>query len=334
VHNSGVTDVPGVMVHLYAAPCAAADVINPIGAIATPSPASLDAGAPISDFYGNPNRDPLLTSRWTRVDVVRTLDPVPSDAPRVARFTWVPDATLANTNVALLALCEGQALSGDTLPVAPAGATLSAFILNERRAALRVVRVGARPPASLFIRDGIADDSRVGGYPAGGRSPDIMVVRPDISGSADDAFKDHLARRVTDTVSNAATNVIYVRVHNRRQFETHAQVKVFAVPLGEDNEPSHALAGWTELPSAAAFADATVPPGGVGYARVELPLPNDPNPTGTNKTYLLLALVKSFDDTDPLPNKDRVTDANAFWDLVSRFAISDNAASRAVPWVP
>jgi hypothetical protein len=335
VHNAGTTAVPNVNVHLYAAVCAPGDVVNPIGPVATNSPASLEAGAPIADFYGRPNLDPIPTSRWRRVDVVRLLDEVAPDAPRVARFTWTPDATLATRHVALLALCSGAPSSLEELPAAPAAATLAAFIIAERRAALRIVRVAPRPPASLFVRDGIADDTRIGGYPVGGRSPEIMVVRPDIGGTPADAFKDFTARRATDTVSATGINVVYVRVHNRRRFETQAQVKVFAIGLDETNAP-RAQATWTELPpGAAAFANVTVPPSGVGYARVEFPTVADPNPGGTtSKSYLLLALVKSQDDTDRLPDLSRVTSADVFWDLVSRYVDADNAAARAVPWVP
>jgi hypothetical protein len=334
VLNVGTTGVPSVSVHLYAAECAAGDVVNPIGGPATPSPASLDAGAPIADFYGQPNRNPIPASKWKRVDTVRVLDTVPSDAPRVARFTWTPDVALADKNVALLALCEGHPLSADTLPAAPVGATLSAFILAERRAALRVVHVAKRPPAALYVRDGVADDTRIGGYPVGGRSPDIMVVHPDISGTPADAFKDHIARRPTDTITGTGTNIIYVRVHNRRRFETKGKVKVFAIPLDDDNEPGHNTALWTELPSAAAFADVTAPPSGVGYARVEFPNAPVPNAAGTNRTYLLLAVIKSEDETDPLPNKDRVDSADAFWELVTKYVDSDNAAARALPFAP
>jgi hypothetical protein len=332
VHNSGTTAVPTVSVHLYAAECAVADVVNPIGAVATPSPASLDAGAPIADFYGQPNFDPIPASSWKRVDVVRVLDEVPPDAPRVVRFTWRPEVALASKNVALLALCSGHPASLEALPAAPAAPTLSAFILAERRAALRVVQVGPRPAAAVHVRDGIAADTRLGGYLAAGRSPDIMVVHPDIGGTAAEAFKDHIARRSADTISDTETNIIYVRVHNRRRFETRAQVKVFAINLDDDNRPEPDPAAWTELPAGAPFAEVTVPPSGVGYARVEFPNATDPNVVGTSKNYLLLALVKSEDDTDRLPNKDSVENADGFWELVSRYVDADNAAVRAVPW--
>jgi hypothetical protein len=128
--------------------------------------------------------------------------------------------------------------------------------------------------------------------------------------------------------------VVYVRVHNRRHFDSLGRVKVFAIPLGDSNEPSRDTAVWTELPSAAAFAEVTVPASGFAYVRVELPPANDPNPTGTNKTYLLLAMIRSGDDTDPLPNRDRINDADAFWGIVSKFSDSDNAAARAIPWAP
>ena len=337
VHNAGVVGVAAVSVHLYAAPCAAGDVINPVGAVATASPPSLDAGAPIADFYGQPNRDPIAGSRWTRVDTVRVLDDVPSDGPRVVRFTWIPDAALASTNVALLALCDPSPLTLDALPAAPAAATLSAFILAERRAALRVVRVGAAPPGELFIRDGVADDTRLGGYPVAGRSPDIMVVRPDIGGTPEDAFKDDLARRQTDTVSATGSNFVYVRVHNRRRVATNAQVKLYAIAMGDDGRPDTTLANWIEVPAGAAnFAAVNVPALGIGYARLELQNAVDPNPAGLGKVYLLLALVQSADAAalDALPDRTAVTDTDSFWHLVSKFVDADNAAARAIPWVP
>jgi hypothetical protein len=111
-------------------------------------------------------------------------------------------------------------------------------------------------------------------------------------------------------------------------------VKVFAIDLNDANTPRSDTSFWTELPAGAAFADVPLAPLGVGYARIEFPNATDPNLVGTNKQYLLLALVRSDDDTDPLPNRDRVDSADAFWDLVSRYVDSDNAAARAVPWVP
>jgi hypothetical protein len=329
VHNRGTSSVPDVTVHLYAAACASGDVVNPVGPVATPFPASLDAAAPIADFYGQPDRDPTSTSAWKRIGVAKLAE-VPADAPRVVRFTWAPDLSLQDQNVALLALCDA---AKDALPNAPAGTKLSTFILGERRAALRIVHVAPRPVASVYIRDGVADDTRIGGYPVGGRSPDIMVLQTDITGTPDEAFKDFISRRPADVITGG-TNVVYVRVLNRRRFETKAKVKVFAIHLDDANAPDTTVANWVELPSGAAFADVTVPPAGVGYARIEFPNASDPNAAGTNKTYLLLALVKSEDDTDPLPNKDRVDTADAFWDLVSHYVDSDNAAARAVPWAP
>jgi hypothetical protein len=335
VQNAGTELVGPVTVHLYVAEC---DPIPPIGTSppAVNAPATLDAAAPITDFYGQPNFDPIGGSKWTRIDTFKQIDAVTPGDPVVTRFAWVPDVALGTGTkfAALLALCSGPDAARDALPNPPAGATVSALIVGERRAALRIVHVAKRPDASVYIRDGVADDTRLGGYPVAGRSPDIMVVHPDISGAPADAFKDFISRRPTDTVSGTGTNIIYVRVHNRRRFETKAKVKVFAIDLDDSNQPKTDPALWTELPSGAAFADVTVPASGVGYARIEFPNATDPNVVGTNKTYLLLALVKSEDDTDPLPNKDRVDSADAFWDLVSKYVDSDNAAARAVPWAP
>ncbi len=61
-----------------------------------------------------------------------------------------------------------------------------------------------------------------------------------------------------------------------------------------------------------------------------------PNPAGLGKVYLLLALVQSTDlaALDSLPDRNAVTDADSFWNLVSKFVDADNAAARAIPWVP
>jgi hypothetical protein len=334
VHNIGTSAIGNVTVHLYAAECDPGDVVSPIGPIATASPASLEVAgaAPIADFYGQTNRDPIATSKWKRIDTTRLIETIGSDAPQVVRFTWTPDVTQAGKNIALLALADPSSLTVDALPPAPAGATLAAFILAERRAALRVVHVATRAAASLYVRDGVADDARVGGYPFAGRSPDIMVVNPDIAGTPEDAFKDFIARRPGDKILGTGTNVVYVRVHNRHRFETKAKVKVFAVGLNDLGAPNPVLAAWVELPAGAAFAETTVPPLGAGYARVEFPSAGDPNITGTLKTYLLVAVIKSDDDTDPLPNRDSVDSPDAFWDLVSKYVDSDNVAARAVAW--
>jgi hypothetical protein len=328
VSSKGVAVTETVDVHLFAR-------LSPVPAPHGVAPVAMPALGNVSDVY--PPTDPTKpVAPWTRIGTSAvTIKKVGPGQPVVARFTWVPDATFADKDVALLAMCTTPN-ADDPLPT-PAidTASLAAFITKERRASLRIVHVAPQPVASLYIRDGIADDTRVGGYPAGGRSPDIIVVHPDIAGPAKDAFKDFMSRRPTDTITGTGTNVIYVRVHNRRRFATNAKVKLFAIDLNDNNAPNNTPALWTELPVGLPFADVpAIPPLGVGYARIEFPGATEPNVVGTNKTYLLLALIKSEDDKDALPNKDRVDSADTFWDLVSRFVDSDNAAARAVPFVP
>ncbi len=329
VNQAGVSEADVVHVFLFAA-------ISPFAAQHGTAPVAVPAIGTVQDFY--PPADAAKpVAPWVRVgqspSVLRKVGPA---KPVVARFTWVPDDSFVGRDVALLAMCTTPG-AGDPLQPAPAAgaATLSDFIINERRAALRIVHVAPRPAASLYVRDGIADDTRLGGYPVAGRSPDIMVVRPDITSPPGDAFKDFIARRHTDTVSATGTNVVYVRVHNRRRFTTKAQVKLFVITLGDDSRPDTTLANWIELPAGAAtFAEVDVPPLGVGYARLELQNAVDPNPGGLGKVYLLLALVQSQDATDALPSRDAATDADAFWELVSKYVDADNAAARAIPWVP
>lgn len=344
VHNSGFEKLPAVDVHLY---FRSSPVPAPIGPAAVAIPPGNGLGA-VTDFYrpgADFDADPA--SAWRRIGKVTVRD-VTSGEPVVARFAWIPDATLAGTDVALLALCttgDGR----DDLPAAPsAGPDLDAFIPAERRAALRIVHVGPHPGARIFLRDAVADDTRIGIVPFGGRSPDILVVVPDITDPAAEAFKDLLVAGPKETITDLATglqkdvliggtlNVIYVRVHSRSPFQSRARVMLFAVKLDEANLPDPVLASWTQLPDGAPPVEVDVPANGVAYARIEWNDPDDPRPAGDPRNYLLVALIESVpqagEPADVLPVRDRVTDVDALWQLITRFIDADNAATRAVHW--
>ncbi|MGQ0648980.1 MAG: hypothetical protein ACT4P7_15600 [Gemmatimonadaceae bacterium] len=329
VSQGGVATTAVVQVHLFAA---ISPVLAPMGGAAGAGPANGNVAhlLPPPDT-ANPH------APWRRIGTLPvSLRNVGPGQPVVARFTWVPDETQRNTDVALLAILStpgGEDPFPAVLPAA-ASANLAGFVANERRAALRIVHVVDRAPASLFIRDGVADDVRLGGYPVGGRSPDIIVVRPDIAATPADAFKDFSARRLTDTVSATGSNVVYARIHNTRRFQTHAMAKLFAIKLGDDQVTEANVNNWLEAPASPNFAEVDVPPRGVAYARFELTNAVDPNPGGLGKAYLLLVLVQSQDASDLLPTRAIATTADDFWGLVSRFVDADNAAARAVNWVP
>lgn len=114
VQNSGTQAIDNARLHLYVAEC---DPIPPLGAVASAVPATLDAAAPVTDFYGLADRNPPAASRWKRIGALRTLPRVAPGTPVVTRFTWTPDAALAGKHAALLALCEGP--TRPTIPCPP-----------------------------------------------------------------------------------------------------------------------------------------------------------------------------------------------------------------------
>src|SRR5262249_37694452 len=119
---------------------------------------------------------------WKRIGR-RTGVTVPPGDPLVVRFDFVPAATLADRNVALLALTLSPA--NDLLGGAPARATvIGDLITRGRRAALRRTPV-ARLERRVYVRDGVEDGGEI--VPAvayGARSPDIIVRQAEVADPA------------------------------------------------------------------------------------------------------------------------------------------------------
>jgi hypothetical protein len=267
---------------------------------------------------------------WQRVASRETLFRVAPNQPEVARFEWAPPVALAGKFVALLAIASSIF---DRMPASPP-TVMRDLIRNERRAALRVVRADAFVP-DLYIRDGVDDDGRLGGVAFGGRSPDIIVVAA-AAGDPADEFKDLGDAREADRVrGNGGANVVYVRVHNRKPVETNAVVELFwALP----NLPVSAAAGqasptfdhtkWQAVGPVAA-GSVPVPAGGHALVRFDFSAAPAPEP-GFPNALAFIALIRSNDPGDPLPQRIGVDTQDEFWRLFLGLASSNNAALRAL----
>ena len=331
VHNWGFADAVDVDVHLLYAPAGVAAPLLLGGA----APAlSMPAGLPAPDtLYAPPAFDPSGASPWRRVGPPQRIGRLRPWDPRVIRFDWRPPARLAvappNAFVALVALCTA---AGDALPAGPlaAGTTLAAFIAQERRAVLRVVPIRAQAGARLHVRDGVDDDARLGGVVFTGRSPDLIVVQAEPANPAA-AFGDLLAMRLHDRIRLAVVNHVYLRVHNSGLESADAEVHLWSLPIDALGAPDFAPAAWIRLtPAAAPFHTLNVPAGGTALAHVVLDSPADPAPSSEVKAMALVALIRSVDDTDPLPDVSVITDLDTFWAFFGGLFNSDNAALRVL----
>jgi hypothetical protein len=267
---------------------------------------------------------------WQRVGSRELLLRVAPNQPEVARFDWVPPVALAGRFVALLALCSSTA---DAFAANPP-TVMRELIRNERRAALRVVRAEAFVP-DLYIRDGVDDDGRLGGVAFGGRSPDIIVVAAAPADPADE-FKDLGDARDADRVrGSGGANVVYVRVHNRKPVDTAAVVDLFwALPhlpvsgAAGQASPTFDSSKWQVIAPVAA-GSITVPASGHALARFDFNAAPAPEP-GFPNALAFMALIRSSDPGDPLPQSVGVDTQDEFWRLFLGLASSNNAALRAL----
>lgn len=330
VHNWGFDDAIDVDVHLLFAP---AGVAVPVLAGGGAPAASMPAGLPDpATLYAPPDFNPSGASPWRRVGPRKRIARLRRWDPMVVRFDWRPPVSLAvappSDYVALVALCTA---AGDALPAAlPAGTNLAGFIALERRAALRVVQIQPKAAARLFIRDGVDDDARLGGVAFVGRSPDLIVVQAQPADPAA-AFKDLLSTRPQDSVQVAGANHVYVRVHNGGLEASDAEVHLWSLTIDALGAASFAFASWTRLtPAAAPFLTVSVPAGRSALAHVALNNPADPTPGSEVKSIALVALIRSTDNTDPLPDTTTIDSIDKFWAFFGTLFDSDNAALRVL----
>jgi len=338
VHNAGREAVPNVEVHLYFR-------LSPIAAPNGPAPVPLpvapgaDLGA-VAEFYNHPGFNPTTPNpetgaTWTRVAAKIVLPSVGPGAPAVARFDWIPPVALAGHEVALLALCSGPDNVHDQLPAAAvAGPGVSAFIPQERRTALRIVHMGDLPLPDLYIRNAVDDDGRRNSVLTSTRSPDIIVVASAPASPPAVAFRDLLDIRPQDHLHSGSQNWIYIRVHNRGSALVKAEVELWAVKIKADMTPDFLPANWQLLtPASPGKLEFDVPANDWALGSITWTA-GDPAPGEANKSYILVALIKSGDNNDPLPDKSAVTSLASFWDFLGRRAGSDNVAGRALRVVP
>jgi hypothetical protein len=294
---------------------------------------SMPAGLPDpASLFAPAGFNPTGASPWRRVAAPRRITTIKPWEPQVVRFDWRPPASLAvaapNDYCALVALCTA---ADDPLPAAlAAGTTLAAFIAGERRAALRVVPVRPKAGASLFIRDGVDDDARLGGVAFTGRSPDLIVVQAEPADPAQ-AFRDLLSSRPQDRVQLGVANHVYVRVHNPGLEAADAEVHVWGVALDALRTPAVPIASWTQLtPAAAPFLTVNVAAGSTALAHIVWNNPPDPSPGVAPKTLAIVATLRSTDNTDPLPNPAAIDTVDKFFAFFGTLMDSDNAALRVL----
>lgn len=342
IHNSGLNDVINARVHLFFCVSAVAVPLAAPGPAPGAPPAFLQPAlpggmnlGPIADFYRPAaNFQPPAGARWQRVAPARTVARVTPGEPVVVRFEWerVPVA-LAGGNVALLALVDAPADHGWS----GTPANMDALIRSERRVALRICPVAPRPPASIFVRDGVDDSARTRpeAVAFGGRSPDIIVRRDALPGGATPTgtFKDLLDLQASQRAKRGQVNRVFVRVHNRGLVDTTAVVELFAIPVDADNQPDFDQTHWIAIVRPGAPAPpitVAVPAGKFAVTdAVEWTPPAPAAPPGGD-VFLILALVGTQgSNDDPAPLRSRMT-AAAFWNVLTRHTDSENAASRAV----
>jgi hypothetical protein len=290
-----------------------------------------DTWAIAADGTLTPTLDPATTGRltlgagWRLVATPQVVASVSPDVPRVVRFDWRPPPWLAG-QVALLATVSAPT---DALPQVPPPnmVAIDGLIQHERRAVLRIVPVDPPPLASVYVRDGIDDDGRLGGTAFAARSPDLIVVQ----GAADPAvdFRDLLDPRPQARLVGGVPNTIYVRITNSSAVPTTARVNVWSVALDGLGKPNFATAAWDVR---AANVDTPIPAGAVAYASVVWNNPPDPNPTDAFKAYALIAVAQTTTADDPQPALAQITDLPSFWRYFDTFVGADNAALRILPW--
>jgi hypothetical protein len=256
--------------------------------------------------------------------------------PAVLRFEWTPPVSLATAGfVGLLAVCTN---AEDPLP-APAAMPLvmRALIRQERRVAFRLVATDPYTP-DVYIRDSADDTGRAASGSFAGRSPDIIVVQSAVP-APDTAFNDLLDTHNGDRIRPGVPQIIYVRVHNRRNVPVLAQVDVLwarpnaATSAADAHAPGFDGTKWTAI-TPVGTATVTVPPLGSAFATLTWQASDVPpadTAAGAFNAIGFAALVSSAEGArDPAPAKTRVRDAASFWDFFARTADSNNAAFRAV----
>lgn len=325
VHNTGFETVDDVFVHLYFADVSAAPHHAP----------DLDAG-----FWGAFPNPPPAGAVWQKaVPGGLELDDMGPAQPRIARFQWSPPITLGG-KVALLALVT-QATHDDlgatntgNLQVDPRVHGDSALVIEERRAALRIVDAVPFVP-DVFVRDGLDDDGARGSVAWGGRCIDI-VVTDTAEADPDNTFSDVADPREADEIRGRTgapdvENFIYVRVWNRRKVPLSAEVDLYYVPYAKLATPAE----WVSIEDGAGNSRlpvANIPPGGSRFSPgFVLTNPPDPAPGQDYKAALLVAVLGSPEEARPDINS--IDSVEKFWRFLTAGENANNAACRGLRYI-
>jgi len=329
VHNAGTFEfTQAVDVHLFFAPGAAPAA----GADPAPLP-DLDA-----NFWTNFTANALpAASVWQRAGQKQTIaaNRLSAAYPAVVRFEWTPPVNLAGGFAGLFAVCtnpEDPLPSPAALPV-----VMRDVIRRERRCAFRLVAVDPYRP-DVFVRDDVEDTGVASSGSFAGRSPDIIVRQAVVADPAT-TFADLLDTHATDRIQAGSHQVIYVRVHNRRNVQVQAQVDVFwtkpnaATAAADPHAPVFDGTKWASV-TPVGVAQVTVPPGGWAFANLTWQAADVPPKDATAGAFNaigIVALVSSAEGVqDRAPQAARVRDAASFWQFFGRTADSNNAAFRVV----
>ncbi len=295
-----------------------------------------------ADFWAQHLEDPLPApaaapvapaAAWRRAGSAVRLRPLGPNRPAVARFDWVPPASLAGSPVALFAVVTS---AHDPLPANPP-TELWRLLLQERRVACRVVRTRAFVP-DFYIRDGNEDDGRHGSVAYGGRSPDIIVQRNAVPApDRRDQFRNLTDPRLGQELEAGQNEHIFVRVFNRLEVEAEVEVEVLwtktNVPTSDPDAsaPPFEPAKWQAI-TGVSTDRITVPP--EGWAVAQLRWDNVPDPDNDPqglRAVTLIALLRSTAAGDPRPTQAVIhDDPEAFWRFFMDQAAANNAAMRVV----
>jgi hypothetical protein len=210
------------------------------------------------------------------------------------------------------------------------GTAPATLIPSTQRAALQITPTRRVAP-DVYVRDGIGDTGEPGAVAWGGRSADIVVSAAN-EADPDQTFGGLTDAREADRIQAQATNFVYVRVFNRSAAAQTIGVDLYFVPMAAVADP----AAWVQIGNRIEVAD--VPGHGhrfagpfewVGTAAAPIP---DPAPGSAIKAHILVAIAGSAED----PARDHTTIGSlaAFWDFFLSAGQANNAAMRAIRYVP
>lgn len=151
------------------------------------------------------------------------------------------------------------------------------------------------------------------------------------------AFQDLIAPRSDDFISPTGSNFIYVRVHNRGDFPVPVDVRLFwakpnvAADAAEAQAPPFDNTKWSGVAPLTSANNVVIPPHDWDLAKLQWDSPQTTvRADNPHASILLMALIKSSDNQDPIPVRTRVSGLAEFFDFFRILPDSENAAMRAI----